>query len=282
MTDSIATGSSTPSRQSGAIRHQLRILHVLASVDFKLKYAGSALGYVWSVLKPLMLFTVLYLVFGRVFHLSSISKYYPLSLLIGIVLFTFFGDATSMGMTSIVARESLIRKMAFPRLIIPASATLTAAITFAINLTVVIGFVAWNQIVPRIDWLLILLLLAELYAFVLGVSLILSTLFVRFRDIGQIWELALQLLFYASPIIYPVGYLPDWARRLAFLNPFTQVMQDIRALLLYGDLAPNRITAATAFGTPAGRLIPISIAFAVLGLGLYLFKRDEPWFAERV
>jgi ABC-2 type transport system permease protein len=282
MTDVAARSRTDRSTWRDSTRRQLRILHVLAAVDFKLKYAGSALGYVWSVLKPLMLFTVLYLVFGRVFHLGAISKYYPLSLLIGVVLFTFFSDATALGMTSVVARESLIRKMSFPRLIIPASATMTAAMTFAINLTVIVAFVAWNRIVPQANWVLILLLLAELYVFVLGISLILSTLFVRFRDIGQVWELALQLLFYASPIIYPVGFLPGWARRIAFLNPFTQVMQDIRSLVLYRDLAPNRITATMAFDSPAGRLIPIAIAFAVLGFGLYLFKRDEPWFAERV
>lgn len=282
MTDIAAgSGSSTTTRR-GSLRHQLRILHVLASVDFKLKYAGSALGYVWSVLKPLALFIMLYLVFGRVFHLGQISRYYPLSLLIGIVLFTFFSDACSMGMSSVVARQSLIRKMSFPRLIIPTSATLTATITLAINLTIIVAFVAWNRIVPRFDWIVILLLLAELYVFVLGIALILATLFVRFRDIGQVWELALQLMFYASPIIYPIGYLPEWARKIAFLNPFTQVMQDIRAVILYPDLAPNKITAATAFGTPAGRLIPIAIAFAVFGFGLFLFKRDEPWFAERV
>jgi ABC-2 type transport system permease protein len=278
MTQTKATGR-IPSR---SFRHQLRILHVLASVDFKLKYADSALGYVWSVLKPLMLFTVLYLVFGRVFHLGAISRYYSLSLLIGIVLFTFFSDATSIGMTSIVARESLIRKMTFPRLIIPMSATLTAAITLGVNLTVIAGFVAWNRVVPRLDWLLIIPLLIELYAIALGVSLILSTLFVRFRDIGQIWELLLQLLFYASPIIYPVGYLPGWAKKLTFLNPFTQMMQDIRSLVLYNDLAPNRITAAVAFGSPAGRLIPIGVAITLLSLGLFLFRREQPWFAERV
>lgn len=267
---------------AASARHQLRILHVLASIDFKLKYAGSALGYVWSVLKPLMLFIMLYLVFGRVFHLGSISRYYPLSLLMGIVLFTFFGDACSMGMSSIVSRESLLRKMSFPRMIIPASATLTASITLAINLSVIVAFVAWKRIIPQPDWFLIPLLLLELYIFVLGVSLILATLFVRFRDIGQIWELVLQLLFYASPIIYPIGYLPGWARRVAFLNPFTQVMQDIRALVLYPDAAPNKITAAIAFGSPLGRLIPVAIAFGVLALGIALFKRDEPWFAERV
>jgi ABC-2 type transport system permease protein len=225
---------------------------------------------------------VLYLVFGRVFHLGAISRYYSLSLLIGIVLFTFFSDATSIGMTSIVARESLIRKMTFPRLIIPMSATLTAAITLGVNLTVIAGFVAWNRVVPRLDWLLIIPLLIELYAIALGVSLILSTLFVRFRDIGQIWELLLQLLFYASPIIYPVGYLPGWAKKLTFLNPFTQTMQDIRSLVLYNDLAPNRITAAVAFGSPAGRLIPIGVAITLLSLGLFLFRREQPWFAERV
>jgi ABC-2 type transport system permease protein len=282
MTEITAGSGSSRASRRDSLRHQLRILHVLASVDFKLKYAGSALGYVWSVLKPLTLFLVLYLVFGRVFHLGAISHYYPLSLLIGIVLFTFFGDASSMGMTSIVARESLIRKMSFPRLIIPTSATLTATITLAINLTIIVLFVAWNRIVPRVDWFLVLLLLMELYVFVLGVSLILTTLFVRFRDIGQVWELALQLMFYASPIIYPVGFLPEWARRIAFLNPFTQVMQDIRALIVYPDIAPNKITVAAAFGTAAGRLIPVAIAFATFGFGLLVFKRSEPWFAERV
>jgi ABC-2 type transport system permease protein len=271
-------GGPTQSR----LAHQLRVLRVIAGVEFKMKYAGSALGYVWSVVKPLALFTMLYLVFGRVFKLGAVSHYYPLSLLIGIVLWTFFADASVMGMNSIVARESLLRKMSFPRLIIPMSATLTAALTLAINLTVTTAFIAWNQIVPRTDWLLIVPLIVELYIFVLGISLILSTLFVRFRDIGQLWELALQLMFYASPIIYPVGYLPPWARQLAFLNPFTQVMQDVRALILYGDLPPNKITAAVAFHSSAGRLIPIAIAFLVFGFGLYVFKRNEPWFAERV
>ena len=142
----------------------------------------------------------------------------------------------------------------------------------------VAGFVAWNQITPQLDWLLIIPLLLELYVFVLGIALILSTLFVRFRDIGQIWELALQLFFYASPIIYPIGYLPAWARKIAFLNPFTQVLQDIRALIIYPE---DITTATTALGT-YGRLIPIGIAFATFVIGLWLFKRQEPWFAERV
>jgi ABC-2 type transport system permease protein len=269
-------------RHTGRLLHNLRILHVLASVDFKLKYAGSALGYVWSVIKPLALFTVLYLVFAKLFRLGEISQYYPLALLTGIVLYTFFADATNLAMSSIVARENLLRKLSFPRLIIPTSMTVGSAMTFGINLVVVGVFIAWNRIPPRLDWLLLVPLLLQFYVFILGVSLVLATLFVRFRDIGQVWELATQLILYATPIIYPVGFLPEWARTIAFLNPITQILQDVRALVLYQDLPPNRITATEAFGSSAGRLIPIGITFAVLALGFYLFKREEPTFAERV
>ena len=132
---------------------------MIAVAEFKLKYTGSALGYAWSVLKPLALFTLLYLVFGRVFNLNELSPYYAVSLLLGIVLFTFFADATMLGLLSIVARDSLIRKMSFPRIIITTSVTLTAAMTLLINLTVVAGFVFYKQITPQLDWLLIPLLL---------------------------------------------------------------------------------------------------------------------------
>ncbi len=257
------------------------MLSVIASAEFKLKYAGSGLGYVWSVVKPLALFTMLYLVFGRVFHLGTLSPYYSVSLLIGIVLFGFFSDATILALISIVARESMIRKLLFPRLIIPAAATLTALMTLLINLTVVGVFIAYKQLTPQLNWLLIPFLLLELYVFTLGMGLLLSAVFVRLRDLLQVWELFLTLFFYASPILYPVGYLPPWGRRIVFLNPFTQVLQDIRAIVLYPDLATNRITATDAFGT-FGRLIPISIAVATLVVGYLYFRRQQPWFAERV
>jgi ABC-2 type transport system permease protein len=268
--------------RAGRLRHNLRILHVLAAMDFKLKYSGSALGYVWSVVKPLALFTMLYLVFAKVFRLGEISDYYPLALLIGIVIYTFFVDATSLAMYSIVQRETLLRKLSFPRLVIPTSTTLAAAITFGVNLVVVAVFIAWNQIPPRPNWVLLVPLLLQLYVFVLGVSLVLATLFVRFRDIGQIWELATQLILYATPIIYPVGFLPEWARTIAFLNPLTQILQDVRAIVLYQDIDPNLITAADVFNTSAGRLLPVAITLAVFALGLWIFRRQAPWFAERL
>jgi ABC-2 type transport system permease protein len=275
-----ATGIFRAPRAS-SFRHRLRILQVIVLAEYKLKYAGSALGYAWSVIKPLSLFTVLYLIFGRVFKLGAISDFYAVSLLIGIVLFTFFADATSQGMVSLVHRESLLRRMRFPRMMIPVAATLTAGLTFAVNLVVIAGFVAWKGIVPRLDWLLVAPLLFELYLFVLGMALVLTTLFVSLRDMGQVWELASQLLLYASPVIYPLTLLPLWAQKLEFVNPFTQVMQDIRALVMYDDLPANRITVTDVFGD-FGRLLPIAVALAIFGLGIAIFKRREPWFAERV
>jgi ABC-2 type transport system permease protein len=274
-----ATGTFRAPRSS-TFRQWVRILQVIVLAEFKLKYAGSALGYAWSIIKPLSLFTVLYLIFGRVFKLGLVSEFYGVSLLIGIVLFTFFADATSQGMVSLVHRESLLRRMRFPRIMIPTAATLTAAMTFSVNLLVVVAFIAWKRIVPQWNWLLLGPLLLELYVFVLGAALILATLFISLRDMGQIWELASQLLFYASPVIYPITLLPGWAQDLAFLNPFTQVMQDVRAVVLYEDVPANTVTAADVLGD-FGRLIPIAIALTIFAVGIGVFKRHEPWFAER-
>jgi ABC-2 type transport system permease protein len=261
------------------LAHHARVLRVIARIEFKLKYADSALGYLWSIAKPLALFSMLYIVFGRFFKLNSGLRHYPLYLLCGIVLWTFFIDATNLTLTSIVARGSLLRRLAFPRLIVPMSATATAAITFGVNLMVIAVFVAFNRLTPHLGWLLLLPLFAELYAFTLGVGLILATLFVRFRDVSQVWELLAQLLFYASPIIIPVSFLPPWFRPIEFLNPFVQIMQDVRRVLLSSTSVP---TASSELGGPLGHLIPIAIALVVLAGGIVYFMRESPWFAERV
>jgi ABC-2 type transport system permease protein len=259
----------------------LRVLGVTALAEFRLKYSGSVLGYFWSVAKPLAYFTMLYLVFGHVFKLNALSQYYAVSLLVGIVLYTFVADATGLAMYSLVARQSLLRKLVFPRIVIPTAAVLTAGITFLVNLVVVGAFVAAKGVTPRFSWLIVVPLLVELFVLVLGVSLILSVIFVRLRDIGQVWDLILQLFFYASPIVYPVGYLPGWARTLAFLNPFTQVLQQIRATVLYPDVAGNKITARQALGT-WGSLAPIAVVVMLAVISFVFFRREEPWFAERV
>jgi ABC-2 type transport system permease protein len=275
----VQPGASARRRALGSLKHWLRILRVIAGAEYKLKYADSALGYVWSVAKPMALFSVLYVVFGRFFGLGAGNVHYPIYLLIGIILWTFFVDASSMTLTSLVARGSLLRKLTFPRLIVPISVTLTAGITFAVNLIPLVILIAWNRLVPRVEWLLLIPLFLELFVFTLGVSVILATLFVRFRDVGQLWELTTQLLFYASPIIIPVGFLPPWSQPIAFLNPFVQIMQDVRAVLINNV---DVITATSRLSDVGGRLMPIGIAFATLIVGLYLFQRESPWFAERV
>jgi len=277
-TRSRATGPRGSRRRAS---HLFRVLGTTAAAEFKLKYSGSALGYFWSITKPLALFTMLYFVFGRVFHLNNLSPYYPTSLLIGIVLFYFFSDATGLAMYSVVTRASLIQKLVFPRIVVPTSATLTAGMTFLVNVVAVAAFVVAKKIEPRPSWLLLIPLVIELFVFVLGLSLILSAVFVRLRDISQVWDLAVQLFFYASPIIYPAGYLPGWAQRIAFLNPFTQVLQDVRSVIFYADVPQNRITATDVYGS-AGDLAPIAIAILVFIVGVAYFKREEPRLAERV
>ena len=261
------------------LRHLLRIVYVTAIAEFKLKYQDSALGYIWSLAKPLALFSMLYIVFGRFFGFNG-DPYYGVRLLIGIVLWFFFLDATVVGMASISARGPLLRKLAFPRLTIPISVTVSSAMTLSVNALAVAVFLAWKRIVPSLDWLLVLPLLVELYVFVLGVALILGTIYVFFKDVSQVWDLVLQLLFYASPLLYPPRFLPSWFRPLTFLNPLVQVTEDLRHILV--PPYPGWFTAGQVYGHGAGELIPIAVAFATLGFGLLLFRRLSPRIPERV
>ena len=278
MNADVAVLGERPDRRARLLQ-QLRILRVIAGTEYKLKYAESALGYVWSVAKPLTMFAVLYTVFGRFFKLNAGFEHYPLYLLIGIVLWNFFLDGTSLAMSSLVARASLLRRLAFPHLVIPVSVLVSAAITFLVNLLVVGVFVAANGLEPSASWLWIPLLLVELLVFTGGVGLVLATTFVRMRDVHQVWELVTQLLFFASPIIYPVGFLPPWAQPIAFVNPFVQVMQDLRAIIIGGA---QGITTADVYDTSWGYAAPLGFCAAVVVFGLWLFRRESPWFAERV
>ena len=265
-------------RMPPALRRQANIVLVIASTEFKLKYTESALGYVWSLAKPLGLFGMLYLVFGHVFRVNGGIEHYTIYLMLGIVLWTFLGDATKIGLRSIVDRSTLISKLSFPRLIVPLSVTLSSALTLCINLVTIAVFIAVNRIVPDTRWLLLLPLLIELYLVALGLSLILSALYVRFRDVEPVWDLALQILFYASPIIYPVALLPQWFRPIAFLSPFVQIIQDARSIIVPSKAS---VTAATIYGSPFGELLPIGVGLALLIGGYLVFRREEPFFAER-
>ena len=264
-------------KPSADLAYITRVLRVVSVADFKLKYADSALGYVWSVAKPLAYFAVLYTVFGRWFKLNAGFAHYPVYLLIGIVLWTFFLDTTNIAMWSFVGNSSLLKKLAFPRIILPVATSMTTLLTFGINLVVLAAFIAADGLEPEPKWFVIPFLLLELYLFTLAVSVILATLFARMRDIGQVWELAGQLLFYATPIIYPVGFLPRWAQVIAFANPFVQVMQDIRAVIVPQTEA---ITVAHVYGSPLAYIVPLGALAVLMAIAWVLYRREEPYLAE--
>jgi ABC-2 type transport system permease protein len=270
---------STRTRTRG-VRYYLRVLRVVGVIDFKAKYAGAALGYAWSVVKPLAYFGVLWLVFAHLLRTANQTDDFAIFLLIGILLFTFFIDMVGVMLPSIVEGGSILRRLSFPPILVPLSASVGIFITFLVNLSVIIVFIGIQRVPPSVEWLLVIPLLLELYLFCVGVGLLASALYVRFRDVGQIWQLASQLLFFACAIFYPIGILPVWAQKVAFLNPFVQIMQDVRHVVL-GSSGPNDLTAADVYGV-GGRTIPIALALLIFAGGFALFRRDSRYFAERV
>jgi ABC-2 type transport system permease protein len=273
--------SSTAAKPTSGLAYYLRVLRVVGAIDFKAKYTDAALGYVWSIVKPLAYFGVLWLVFAHLLRTENQTEDFTLFLLVGILLFLFFVDAVSAMLPSIVEGGATLRRLAFPPIMVPLSASVAIAITFGLNASVFAVFAAVQGVEPRLEWLLVAPLLAELYVFTLGLGLLLSALFVRFRDISQVWELAAQLLFFASAIFYPIGILPGWAQKVAFLNPFVQIMQDIRHALL-GASGPNDLTAADVLAGAGGRLIPLAIVAFVFVAALAFFRREGRYFAERL
>ena len=275
------TSYPLPTRtRTRGLRYYLRVVRIVGVIDFKAKYAGAVLGYVWSVIKPLTYFGVLWLVFAHLLRTANQTQDFAVFLLIGILLFTFFNEMVGVMLTSIVEGGSILRRLSFPPILVPLSASVGIFITFLVNLSVIILIIGIQRVSPRLEWLLVPPLLVELYVFCLGLGLFVAAAYVRFRDVNQIWELASQLLFFASAIFYPVGILPDWAQKVAFLNPFLQIMQDVRYVVL-GSSGPNDLTAVDVYGA-GGRAIPIALALLIFIGGLAFFRRDGRYFAERV
>jgi ABC-2 type transport system permease protein len=254
------------------------LVRELAVTDFKLKYQGSVLGYLWSFAKPLMLFAVLYVVFTRFVRFGGGTiEHYSLYLLLGIVLWSYFTDSTNAAMGSIVDRGDLIRKVYFPRIVIVIAASISSLITLVLNLAVVFIFVLVARIPFHFSLPLLLLLVVELYVLSLGCSLLLSALYVKFRDIRHIWEVGLQILFYASPIIYPLSIVPHNFVPVLTLSPVTQIIQDARWLLI----TPRSVTATDTLHLP-WVLVPYLLPLVILWVGYSYFKRTAAAFAEEI
>lgn len=257
------------------------LLRELVKTDFKLRYQGSLMGYVWSVLKPLMLFAVMYVVFVRFLKFGADVPHFSVALLLGTVLWGFFNETTNLSMSSIVSRGDLIRKLNFPKQIIVISISLNAMINLLISLMIVILFGIINDVNISIFAFLAPLLLLELYIFSLGISFILATIYVRFRDIGPIWEVVLQVLMYMTPMIYPVSLVINYSTKIAkilMLNPLAQIMQDLRYLLV----SDKNITVWMLISNHFIVLIPYILSIATLLLGYAMFTKNSNKFAEMI
>lgn len=268
-----------PSAFTADPRRFLALTLSLAVMEFKVRFFGSVLGYLWQLVRPLLLFGVLYVVFTEFVRFNAGVPHFPISLLAGIVLFTFFSDATAGAVTSVLDREGLVRKIQFPRLVVPLSVVTTAVFNLAVNFVAVMVFVLASGVAPSLRWLLVPIPLLVLALLATGVATLLSALYVRFRDVRPIWEVVLQLLFYASPILYAIEVVPNEAiRRALMLNPIGAVIQQTRHWLV-GETVPS---AAAAAGGVERLVVPASIVFAVFGLGLWYFAREAPRIAEEL
>ena len=255
------------------------LLAELVRTDFKLRYQGSVLGYIWSLLRPLLLFTILYLVFIKFLKVNYGVPHSAVYLLMGIVLWNFFLELTAGSIGSIVGRGDLIRKIRIPRWLIVVSSSLSAMISLLLN-TIVIGvFMAINHVAVSVDILWFPLIILELYIFGIGLALFLSAAFVRYRDVTYIWEVITQALFYLTPLLYPVAKL-HWpiVRQIIFLSPLSQTVQAAR----YTVVTKQTYTISQAFHSNLFRGIPFAITIIVFVVGVSYFRKKSKTFAEDI
>lgn len=267
-----------PSALGGGRRRFFDLLWLIAVTDFKKTYFGTALGYIWSLVRPLILFAVLLAVFTKIFRLGSQVPNYPVLLLFNIVVFTFFQEATGAAVGSVLGQEGIVRKTQFPRLVIPLSVVLTALFTLALNVIAVFAFIVIYGVDPTSTWLLLPVILAPLFIFTCALALLLSALNVRFRDVAIIWSVLATVLFYGTPILYPIEVVPDGIKTLVLINPLTPIFEQARAWII----DPSAAGAISAAGGAINLLPAAAIFVAVCVAGIWVFRREAPRIAERL
>jgi ABC-2 type transport system permease protein len=267
-----------PSALAGGFRRFATLTWTMATLEFKLRFFGSVLGYFWQLARPLMLFGVLYVVFTQAFPLGEGIPFYPVMLLTGIVIYQFFADATSSAVPAVVDRENIVRKIHFPRLAIPASVVLTAIFNLGLNSIAVAVFFVLAGVPARLSWLQLPFLIGIVIVFALGAAMLLSALYVRYRDVRPIWDVVLQITFYASPVLWTIERIdvPILRTLILHLNPLAPILQQVR----HAMLDPNAQSAAEAMGGAWHLLIPGGIVAGLFVLGFYVFSRAAPRIAE--
>ncbi len=285
-----------PSALGGGIRRFLELTLTLARTEFKLRYFGSALGYLWSLVRPLLFFGVLYFVFTVIFQIGKGIPHYGVYLLTGIVLWSYLAEATSGCVQCLVQREALLRKVRFPRMVIPLSVSLTSLFNLGMNFIAVLVFALANGLSPRIEWLELIPIVFGLVVLATGLGMILSVLYVRFRDIQPIWDVFVQAWFYLSPVMYPVSKYAvlatkyhisaQTATHVAMLNPPAVLLTQMG----YALIGPTPSAAGppawqnAAYYAGSGLLVAISLSLIVVifVIGWWFFTREAPRVAENL
>jgi ABC-2 type transport system permease protein len=266
-----------PSAVGGGSRRFFELLWLISVTEFKRTYFGTVLGYFWSLLRPLLLFAVLLFVFTKIFRLGSAVENYPVLLLFNIVLFGFFQESTTTAVSSVVAREGIVRKTQFPRLVIPLSIVLTGLMNLGLNLIVVFIFILAYGVDPMWTWLLLPVIVLVLTVLTTAVSMLLSVLYVRFRDMLIIWTVAATMLFYGTPVLYPIDIpTTEGFRAPLMVNPLAVIFEQARVWII-DPTAPGPAEAAGS----AWRLLPaLAIFVFVCVAGWRVFARQAPKVAE--
>jgi ABC-2 type transport system permease protein len=258
------------------------LLRQLVKTDFKLRYQGSLLGYLWSLLRPLLLFVILYLVFTVFLPVGKGVPHYPVYLLLGIVIWNYFTEVTTGSVASIASKGDLLRKVNFPRYVIILSGSSAALINLSLNAIVIAIFMLLGHVPITWHALILIPLAIELFVVSLGMAFFLSTLFVRFRDVSYIWDVIMQGAFYATPILYPLSKVAKVHKGIAkimILNPMAQIIQDARHALV----TKQTLTISQLYGKDYFIwFIPVSISIVVLITGAFYFRKRSKFFAEEV
>ena len=265
-----------PSAFGGGWRRTWDLLWLISVTEFRVQYTNTALGYAWSVLKPFGFFGVIYLVVNQVLRFGDLVDNFPMMLILGLVLFQYFSESTNAALRSISAKESMLRKTQFPRIVIPLSVNLSAAISLVFSLLGVFLLFLVAGLEPRLTWLLLPLVLVPLVLLTTTLSMLLAAAFVRSEDFGQGWSLTLRALFYASPILYTLAIIPDSIRPLIAANPLTPLIEYARIWVV----DPDSASPVELVGVPVGLLVPLAISIAIAAGGIWLFNRDAPRVAE--
>jgi ABC-2 type transport system permease protein len=275
-----------PSALSGDLRRFWSLTFTLARTEFKLRFFGSALGYLWTLVRPLLLFSVLWVFFTKVAHVNDSTnpaeKYYGAQLLGSIVLFTFFAEATTGAVRSVVDRENLVRKIHFPRLVIPISVVLLSLFNLGLNLIVVMIFALSAGVHPMLSWLELPVIIGSIVLLCAGVAMLLSAMFVHFRDIQPIWDVVSQILFYASPVIISIitvkAKLSTTMLHIYMLNPLAVIFQQFRHAIIT-NATPG---AGQVLGSWVALLEPLAIVIAIFVVGFLVFNQAAAKIAENL